>query len=522
MIRAGWVFAGAPLLAVSLILSGCSADNATSPPAAAPPATATAAPPATAAAGPSSRPGPTEVQSPPAAPCTVSVEPQADLAAVATNQPEGAVICLAAGTFHLAQPVRPKARQTLRGSGNTVLAGDVPVERWTTEGAIWAARGYLPPDYEKAGQCEDTDTNPCQVAEDLFLDGKPVRRVMKKSAVDATTFYADYAANVIYLGQDPAGRAATLARTRTAVTSTAPGVVVEHLTVRGFANLAQQGAIVVGGRDWTVRNSTITSNHGVGVMIAQADNAHITGNAITENGQLGLGQYRSQNGRIENNKILGNNTAQFWRADWEAGGIKVTKSSSTISNNEVSDNLGIGVWVDLAGDGVAITDNKIAGNAACGIRYEISRNGRIAGNAVTGNGLALLRGAGTGLFTGAGITVNTSSDVTIEKNAVAGNLNGIGIQARPRGDGPWGEYVLEKVVVAENVVDLRGSDTATTGYVEAASLTRPIDRGSIRFQNNRYLLEDVKAPRLNFMGNTLDFEGWQRTGNDTAGAVAPT
>ena len=134
---------------------------------------------------------------------------------------------------------------------------------------------------------------------------------MKKSAVNATTFYADYAANVVYLGQDPAGRAATLARTRTAVTSDAPGVVIEHLTIRGFANLAQQGAIVVGGKDWTVRDSIITANHGVGVMIAQADNAHITGNTITENGQLGLGQYRSKGGHIDNNRIVKNNTAGF-------------------------------------------------------------------------------------------------------------------------------------------------------------------------------------------------------------------
>ena len=117
-------------------------------------------------------------------------------------------------------------------------------------------------------------------------------------------------------------------------------------------------------------------------------------------------------------------------------------------------NLGVGVWIDLAGDGVVITDNKIGGNAACGIRYEISRNGRIAGNTVTGNGLALKRGAGTGLLTGAGITVNTSSDVTIEHNAVAGNLNGIGVQARSRGNGPWGKYVLGKVVVEGNLIDL--------------------------------------------------------------------
>lgn len=512
MVRAEVGYPGALLLAVSLVLSGCDGADSTRPPAAAP-----ATSPVATDAGPrANESGSTQV-----APCTISVDPGADLAAVAEEQPEGAVICLTAGTFNMARAIQPKASQTLRGSENTVLAGDVPLGRWKREGAIWAARGFLPADYEKVGQCEDTDSNPCQVAEDLFLDGRPVRRVMEKEAVDPTTFYADYAANVIYLGQDPAGRAATLARTRTAISSDAPGVVVERLTIRGFANLAQRGAIVVEGRDWIVRDSVITANHGVGVMIAHADNAHVTGNTITENGQLGLGQYRSQGGRIENNRILNNNTAGFWRADWEAGGIKVTKSSSTISNNDVSNNLGIGVWIDLAGDGVTITDNTIGGNAACGIRFEISRNGRIAGNTVTRNGLALKRGAGTGLLTGAGITVNTSSGVTIEKNAVAGNLNGIGVQARPRGSGPWGEYVLEKVVVEGNLIDLGAPRTATTGYVESGSLTQPPDLRGIRFQSNRYVLANAAAPKFNFKGDALDFEGWQRTGNDTVGTVAP-
>ncbi len=512
MVRAGWRYPGALLLAVALALSGCTGGDSTSPPTALPTTTSVV---------PGGDAGPKKGSSTPSTPCTISVAPGADLAAVANDQPEGAVICLASGTFSMARAVRPKASQTLRGSASTVLTGDVPLERWKREGAVWAAQGYLPADYEKSGQCEDTDSNPCQVAEDLFLDGKPVRRVMKKDAVDATTFYADYAANVIYLGQDPAGRAATLARTRTAITSDAPGVVIEHLTIRGFANLAQQGAIVVEGRDWIVRDSVITANHGVGVMIAHADNAHVTGNTITENGQLGLGQYRSQGGRIDNNRILHNNTAGFWRADWEAGGIKVTRSSSTISNNDVSNNLGIGVWIDLAGDGVAITGNTIGGNAACGIRYEISRNGRIAGNTVTRNGLALKRGAGTGLLTGAGITVNTSSEVTIEKNAVTGNLNGIGVQARPRGSGPWGEYVLEKVVVEDNLIDLGAPPTATTGYVESGSLTRSPDPRAIRFQSNRYILADASARKFTFNGGTLDFKEWQGAGNDTAGTAIP-
>jgi parallel beta-helix repeat protein len=510
VIRGRSVGFGALVVAFSLLLCGCSQ---TPPPS---PTTPTQTPSDVAT---SAGPQPEKTEGTGERACTVTVEPGSDLSDVASNQPEGAVVCLAPGRFSVSRPIRPKASQTFRGSPDTVLAGDVPVGNWTQEGTRWVAKGHLPADYEKSGQCEDDISNPCQVAETLFVDGDAVRRVMSKDAVDTTSFYADYSANVLYLGQDPTGRAVTLARTRTAITSTEPGVVIERLTVRAFANLPQLGAIVVEGNGWTVRDSTITANHGVGILLVKSDDTQITGNTIIENGQLGLGQYRSQRAKIKNNRIVRNNTAEFWRADWESGGIKVTRSSSDISHNDISNNLGVGVWIDVAGDGVTIGNNTITGNAADGVRYEISRNGRIEGNAVTNNGLALKRGAGTGLLTGAGITVNTSSDVTITGNAVAGNLNGIGIQARPRGEGPWGEYVLENVLVEENIVDLAAPNTATTGYVESGTLAGPVDLKGIRFQGNRYVLGDEGSARFNLKGKSLDFKAWQAEGNDTAGAV---
>lgn len=510
MIRAGSATLGALLGTFSLLLCGC---TGTPPPGS---MTSTQTPSAVATnAGPQPEPAGETSKSA----CSIEVEPGTDLVELTSSQPEGAVICLASGEFSISQPIRPKASQTFRGSANTVLAGDVPVEDWTREGAAWVARGHLPADYEKSGQCEDIVLNPCQVAETLFLDGRAVRRVMSRDAVDPTSFYADYSSNVLYLGKDPSGLATTLARTRTAITSTEPDVVIEGITIRGFANLAQLGAVTVGGSGWTVRDSRITANHGVGILLVKADDSRIIGNTIVENGQLGLGQYRSQNALITNNRITNNNTAEFWRADWESGGIKVTRSSSQISHNDISDNLGVGIWIDVAGDNVTIADNSISGNAADGVRFEISRNGRIEGNAVTNNGLGLKRGAGTNLLTGAGITVNTSSNVTIAKNAVTGNLNGVGVQARPRGSGPWGEYVLENVVVENNLMDLRAPGTATTGYTESGTLPRPINLQGIRFQGNQYVLADRASQKFEFKGEVLDFESWQAAGNDTAGAI---
>ena len=498
------------LLASALIVSGCS-----EPVEAAPAQSLETSPTPAPASG--HLPEPAAGASGP--PCTVSVDPGEDIASVAIGEPEGATICLKPGLHRVAETIEPKASQTLRGNKGAVLTGEIPVEGWRKDAGHWAASGYLPPDYEKVGQCEDTTTNPCQVAETFFLDGRPLRRVMSRAAVDDTSFFADYSANVIYLGRNPGGQAATIARTRTAIGSTAPSVVIENMTIRGFANLPQKGAVLVGGKDWTVRNTVVTANHGVGIMIVRAENARITGNTITANGQMGIGQYRSAAGRIDNNRISANNTAEFWRADWESGGIKVTKSSSTIASNEIFDNLGVGVWIDEAGDGVSILANNIRGNAACGVRYEISRNGRIIGNTIKDNALALKRGAGTNIFTGAGITINTSSDVTIENNEVLGNLNGIGVQARSRGEGPWGEYVLEKIHVKGNQVDLRTPGTATTGYVESDSLVNKPPNGSVIFQSNRYFLTDQASAKFSLKDRIVDFQAWQAEGKDKDGTV---
>ena len=47
---------------------------------------------------------------------------------------------------------------------------------------------------------------------------------------------------------------------------------------------------------------------------------------MTQNGQIGIAHYNSQNVTISNNDItVFNNTDGFWIADWESGGYKTTK-----------------------------------------------------------------------------------------------------------------------------------------------------------------------------------------------------
>ncbi|NUR99609.1 MAG: right-handed parallel beta-helix repeat-containing protein, partial [Kribbellaceae bacterium] len=373
-----------------------------------------------------------------AGPCSgVVIKPGQDAASIVSSEPAGTTFCFAAGVHRITSTIRPKANQVLASAKRAVLTGSVPLSGWARSGSAWVTRGALPAAYGKSGECEDNKANICYLREQLFLDGTHLTRVASASAVRAGTFYADYAANAIYLGSNPAGRDVEMSKTATAIESNAQGVVVRGLTIEHFASAPQAGALV-SGPGWKVTANDVSWNHAVGVMLVDADRTTVDRNLIHHNGQLGLGQYSSAAAAVTRNVISSNNTDGFWIADWESGGIKSTRSSGTVSGNVIRSNKGIGMWADVADDGRVITGNQIVGNAADGIRYEISRNGTIEDNTVTGNGFGTGRGSGTSLWDGGGINVNTSTGVTIKGNRVSCNVNGVTIQSRTRGSAPWG------------------------------------------------------------------------------------
>ncbi|MFB6725965.1 right-handed parallel beta-helix repeat-containing protein [Kribbella sp. NPDC056345] len=446
-----------------------------------------------------------------AGPCRgVSIEPGDDAAKVVSAAAAGTTFCFAAGVHRIGTTIRPKANQVLASADRAVLTGSVPLTGWTRDGDRWVVRGVLPAAYGKSGQCEDNKANICHLREQLFLDGAHLTRVASLSSVAPGTFYADYAADAVYLGSDPAGHSVEMSKTATAIESGATGVVVRGLTIEHFASAPQAGALV-SGPEWKVTANDVRWNHAVGVMLVKANKTKVDKNLIHHNGQLGLGQYSSADAAVTRNVISENNTDGFWVADWESGGIKSTRSSGTVSGNLIKANRGVGMWADVADDGRVISGNKIIGNAADGIRYEISRNGVIENNTITGNGFGTGRGSGTSLWDGGGINVNTSTGVTIRGNSVSGNVNGITIQSRTRGVGPWGAYVLRDIEVTGNTVTMTGG-TQATGMVQ--NTASPVPAGEVVFSANKYVLDALGAKRFARFGTKLTADGWQNAGLD--------
>ncbi|MFF0340514.1 right-handed parallel beta-helix repeat-containing protein [Kribbella sp. NPDC004875] len=434
-------------------------------------------------------------------------------ASVVAKWPTGTTFCFASGVHRISEVIHPKSDQVLAGDKGAVLTGSVRLTRWNASNGAWTTTGALPPAYEQTGQCEDNKANICHLREQVFRDGKHLTRVASRDKVAPGTFYADYAANAIYLGDSPVGHAIEMSKTPTAIEPGGTGVTVRGLTVEHFATPPQGGAVVLG-LGWHVLANDIRWNHAVGAMLVNADSAVLEKNRIHDNGQLGVGQYSTLNGSITANEISGNNTDGFWIADWESGGVKTTWSSGgRVSGNLIENNRGVGLWSDAYDDNRTFSDNQIVGNAADGIRYEIGRNGVIADNTVSGNGFGTGRGSGTSLWDGGGINVNTSRGVQVRDNVVANNVNGIAIQSRTRGSGPWGTNVLRDIVVSGNQVTMRGGTTAT-GLVQNSGAAIPA--GEVTLNHNVYILDSLSAERFQKAGQWYTAPQWRATGQDTA------
>lgn len=449
-----------------------------------------------------------------------AVTPASNVVSIVAAAASNATICFGPGTYRLTAPMVPKTGQKLIGSG-AILDGAVVLSGWAQSGSSWYISGALPAAYTGVGQCEDNTNNPCLLGEQVFRDGAHLSRVMSVASVVPGTFYEDYTTNRVYVGDNPNGHTLEMSKTAAAVSSTATGVTVKGFTIQHFASAGQSGALVAGGASWNISDVTSQWNHALGIYLSSSDNTVVTNNHILNNGQLGMGQYNSHLVTVSNNEFANNNTDGFWIADWESGGYKATKSSVTMSNNNVHDNKGVGIWFDVDCKDDTISNNTITNNAADGIRFEISYNGIISNNTVVGNGLGLGRGGGTSIYSSAGINVNTSSTVDIYGNTVTDNLNGIGLQERNRGSGMYGLWTLVNNTVHDNTITQKigtAYGEGATGLVQNIGDTSYFTSKGNSFTSNHYTLDSLTAKRFAWNNTYMDKSGWQAAGQDTTGS----
>jgi hypothetical protein len=446
----------------------------------------------------------------------IPVEPGASIQTAVDFAGDGAVFCLKNGV-HRAQAVRPRARQRFYGEGRTVLNGSSLVTAFTREEGYWTASAELRGG-SRHGECLPS-APACDRPEALFLDDRPLSRVLSKNALTSGSFYVDYTQNRIFLADDPRGRKVELTVARFAFESAAADVSIGHVTVEKFASVAQKGAIHAReGARWTIENCEVRLNSGGGISVGTG--SRVRNCNIHHNGQIGI-EGHGTDILVENNRIWSNNIYGFDPA-WQAGGVKIALSEGvTFRGNHVHDNYGPGLWCDIDCRNVVYERNVVKGNQYSGIFHEISFKAVIRNNVLQNNGWG-----DRGWFWGADITVAASQDVEVTGNTVFVIAGGCGImlidQGRRRRDGALyktrdntisgNEMTFEGAICAGGVSDARPDDENYTIIID----------GNNRFDGNTYRVGRTSEPARLVWGNEVtDWDGFRHKGLERSGRLVP-
>lgn len=444
---------------------------------------------------------------------TVTLNPGDDVRSVVDANPPGTTYRFKAGLYREVR-ISPKAGDIYEGEPGSILSGARLLTGWVANGATWHVGGQTQ-EGQVHGVCRASRPR-CNRPEDLFVDGRPLLHVDALSKVTASSYFFDYDADRIHVGQDPAGKVVEVSTTRIAFAPAADGVTIKGLVIEKYAIPAQMGA--VGGQrprsGWVIEGNTIRWNHGTGVKVG-ADSV-LRNNRIHHNGQQGFSG-GARNIRIEGNEVAYN----LWNGtdpSWEGGGGKVALADGYVArNNWVHHNAGRGLWTDIDNRNVLYQYNTVVDNALDGIAHEISYSARIESNIIARNGLAF-----DVWLWGSGILIQNASDVEVTGNHVevaAAGGNGIGVVEQSRGSGMLGPWVSRNVRVHGNVVVHKGSRGRSGAGQDHGAAELFSEESGLRFDRNSYHVPHVGRDHFAWNGTTLTFPRFRSAGQEAGGRI---
>ncbi len=426
------------------------------------------------------------------------VYPGEDAQAIVDAHPAGTAFVLKAG-LHREFSVRAKPGNHFVGEVGTVLSGARLLTDFTRLGAYWVVGGQTQqnladgPDVYGTEVCRE-DFQACIYPEDLYIDDEPLKQVATLGEVGIGAWFFDYGADMIYFVDDPVERKVEISVTWDAISAhRADGLTITGLTVEKYANAAGHGVVHIQQSDHVViRDNEIRGGHGSGIAVMQGSNGLISDNYLHHNGRFGISSWQSDGLIIEGNELAYNNLAGY-AGTWGEGGVKLaTVTGATIRGNDIHDNFGSGIWIDIDARGVVIEHNRISRNETRGIFYEISMDGVIRNNTIEDNG------ARGGWYHQGGIVVSASANVEVQGNTLSGNSMGVIGTETARGSGIHGARLLENLYVHGNTITM--SDGAT-GIVRNLAADDAVFSRNIRFENNTY-----------FLGANRDYFRWRNAG----------
>ncbi|HYE06135.1 MAG TPA: sigma-70 family RNA polymerase sigma factor [Planctomycetota bacterium] len=427
-----------------------------------------------------------------------------DLQAAVDAHPPGTRYRLLAGVHRL-QQVRPKDGDVFQGDEGAIMSGARVIADAVPADGHWVARAQ-----DQQGQVHGRalpGRAGAVFAEDCLRDGRPLRHVRDRAALEPGTFLFDYDADTVHLADDPAGHVVEIGVARCAFAGSAQGVVLRDLVIEGYANPAQMGAIgdQEGVVRWTIERCVIRHNHGTGV--AMRDGSRLLDCTVTGNGQQGV--CGSGDGLVVDGcRITGNNHAGF-DPGWEAGGAKFGACAGLlVRGTSITGNHGAGLITEGATRDTTIAGNHVVGNAREGIAHKQGRGALIAGNHVAGNG-----SQDNGWAWGAQILVRNSADVRVQGNRVVATdpgADGIVIMEQDETPRATGSLVSGNAVLMTSPDAFCGACTDTgRGDCFATNV----------FDGNRYIVPDPAALHWAWLDRPMDWDGFRAAGNEPGGVI---
>ena len=454
----------------------------------------------------------------------VKVRPSDSLGAKIAKHGPGTTFCLAPGTYRLSAALVLQRGQKLIGAGSkkTFISGAKPVSA-IKEGASWVITGQtslgrsdLSGTSDQCGPVQGRDPQGmCIFRDQVFLKNRSLWQVGSMGELSRGEFYWDYAANRIYLADDPRGRKLEISVAGDGISGGA-GAEIRNLTVERFGNRAQANAAIAASSGWLINGVEVRLNHGGGIHMGPG--TVVRRSFIHHNGQIGIhgGQPSCSRakGLVLADSELSHNNAAGYNWGYEGGATKWTHTDGLIvRNNYVHDNYGSGIWTDGSNINVVFEGNRVEDNDSSGIIHELGYAAVIRDNTVRRNGF---EHPIQGDVWGAGIRIDQSRDVEVYGNTVEDNNAGITATQEPAGDqcGFGSDAEIANLHVHDNTV------VQPTGIAAGLRLYREPDQSyytnkNNRWRNNRYTLRNPANGLHFYWANTsMDSSTWQSYGQD--------
>ncbi|MGL3805241.1 SpoIID/LytB domain-containing protein [Paeniglutamicibacter sp. R2-26] len=294
--------------------------------------------------------------------CSVSVGTGSSIPKAIAAQPEGAVICLKAGTHKPANLVL-KARQTLVGQGTstTRLDGTIAVKTKKSGKLHKISSNRIPS--KAPGTLKCAVGYQCNSAQVLFANGTQLKRVASKSKVKAGTYWIDHKQRAIYTGKAGSSKYGYALAVQPRAATLGTWSRLGKVNIVGFANPGNTGAVRLAGAHSGLFSSRVAVNHGLGVQVNGAS-AEILNSTIRLNGQAGISLSGGRNVVVRGTEISGNGWAGYKPAAFTGGVAAANKATAKVTGSKILDNSGAGKSGvrRSSGAAVSVSSTTVRGN----------------------------------------------------------------------------------------------------------------------------------------------------------------